>query len=189
MEILANFKEAQHLFSEHSTLCIESIWPLVFQSFNAFTTDLQGLFQISSFESSLFLNLDWVYKICRLLTALTDVAAVGFRRRPCKLLFLTDGPLEELCTVFECFLYCGFVDAVFTNIDEARRLEAIQNGFGCGFTNGRVRGLEGREVDELALSVRAQQSVSHDTYGNGKVVGAHRCSNCRSAHDLEVVFR
>jgi hypothetical protein len=78
---------------------------------------------------------------------------------------------------------------MFTNVDKACRLEAIQNSSGCSFTDGRIRGLEGREVDELALSARAQGPVSYGTYGNGKVVGAYRCSNCRSAHDCKVVFR
>jgi hypothetical protein len=137
----------------------------------------------------LFLNFDRVYKICCLFAPLTDVATVGFWCRPCKLFLLADRPLEELCTVLECFFDCGFVDAMFADIDEACGLEAIQNGFGCSFTDGRVRGLEGRKVDELALSARAQRPVSHDTYGNGKVVGPHRCSNCRSAHDFRVVFR
>jgi hypothetical protein len=103
----------------------------------------------------LLFNLDWVYEIGCLFTALADIATVGFWCRPCKLLLLADRSLEEFCTVLECFLYCGLVDAVFTNINEACRLEAIQNGFGCSFTDGRVRGLESREVDELALSARA----------------------------------
>jgi hypothetical protein len=123
VEVLAYLKEAQHLLSEDFAVFVESIWPLILQAFNTFTTDLQRLFQVSSFESSLFLNLDWVYEICCLFASLTDIAAVGFWCRPCKLLFLADWSLEEICAVLECFFYCGFVDAVFTDVDEACCLE------------------------------------------------------------------
>jgi hypothetical protein len=49
--------------------------------------------------------------------------------------------------------------------------------------------LEGGKVDELAQSARAQGIMPNDTHGNGKVVGAHRCSNCGSAHDFKIVLR
>ena len=153
VQILADLKEAQHLLTEHLAILVKSVWPLVLESFHTLTTNLERLFQVGSLESSLFLNLGRIYKIGRLFTTLTHIATVGFWRRPCELLFLTDWSLEEAGTVLEGFLNCSLVDAVVADVDEACSLETRQDGFGSGFTDGRIGCLKGRKVDELVLSV------------------------------------
>lgn len=124
VQILADFKEAQHFLSEHFSIVVEAIGPFVFQAFDSLTTDFEGFFQVCSFKSSLLFDLDRINKVSCLFASLTDIATVGLRSCPGQLLLLANWSLEKLCAVSESFFYRRFINSMVADVDEAGGLEA-----------------------------------------------------------------
>lgn len=146
VQLLALVKEAEHIGPEIGHGAV--FGPLVWESVDAFTANLVALLQIWRRSADLLDIVDFL-ELGDLFSAWRRVSAIGLGRCPAEIQLIIERLVEEARRRGEGMLEVIERDRVVLQVDEARRLEAMEDCLGrLGALCGRSAE-EAREVDEL----------------------------------------
>lgn len=174
MHLFALPKELDHEILEPDKLAL-LVGPQVRMALLALAADLEALLEVGCLLADL-VDLVRRRQQAHLLTTGSRVAPVSLGCRPAMLHLGLEWNAEELCRLVKGRRHILGRDRYVLQVDEARRLEAVQNGVGGFLALARVAAGELGEVDELRRLVstgcRVPMSCCESyTYGDRQALG------------------